>query len=151
MARLADMWTVKNLTGATALGVALALSALGLSSAPAQAQFSVCNQSFDVVNVAVGRLDRGAFQTRGWWKIGPNQCANVIRDPLDTRYVYVYAQDVFGKEILNGAVSMCVAPDRFTIEGEGDCLVRGYLDAPFVEVDTQDTERWTLFITARPE
>ncbi|WP_298294599.1 DUF1036 domain-containing protein [uncultured Litoreibacter sp.] len=131
------------------------LAALGLpffgGTAPAQAQFSVCNQSFDVVNVAVGQLNRGAFRTRGWWKIGPNQCANVIRDPLDTRYIYVFAKDVFGKEILSGAVSMCVAPDRFVIDGEQDCLVRGYLDAPFIEVDTQDTERWTLFIAARPE
>ncbi len=118
---------------------------------PAQAQFAVCNQSFDVVNVAVGQQFRGAFRTRGWWKIGPNQCANVIQDPLDTRYIYVFAKDVFGKEILGGAVSMCVAPDRFVIDGETDCLIRGHLDAPFIEVDTQDTERWTLFIAARPE
>lgn len=121
------------------------------AAGPAQAQFSVCNQSFDVVNVAVGQQYRGAFRTRGWWKIGPNQCANVIREPLDTRYIYVFAKDVFGKEILSGAVSMCVAPDRFVIDGESDCLLRGHLDAPFIEVDTQDTERWTLFIAARPE
>lgn len=121
------------------------------ATAPAWAQFAVCNQSFDVVNVAVGQQYRGAFRTRGWWKIGPNQCANVIRETLDTRYIYVFAKDVFGKEILSGAVPMCVAPDRFVIDGETDCLLRGHLDAPFIEVDTQDTERWTLFIAARPE
>ncbi|MEP4196423.1 MAG: DUF1036 domain-containing protein [Aliishimia sp.] len=118
---------------------------------PAKAQFAVCNQSFDVVNVSIGQLEREVFRTRGWWRIGPNQCANVIRDEISTRYVYVFAKDVFGKEIFNGTVPMCVAPDRFVIDGEQDCLVRGHLPARFIEVDTQETERWTLFVTARPE
>lgn len=142
---------VKDMLKAAAIGTALTVALVAGATTPAQAQFRVCNQSFDVVNVAIGKLENSGFRTRGWWKIGPNQCANVIRDPLQTRYVYVYAKDVFGKELLSGAVSMCVAPDRFIIEGEADCLVRGHLDARFVEVDTQDTERWTLFISARPE
>lgn len=124
---------------------------LGLGTVPARAQFSVCNQSFDVVNVSIGQLNRGIFRTRGWWRIGPNQCANVIQTEITTRYIYVFAKDVFGKEVFNGTVPMCVAPDRFVIDGEEDCGVRGYLPARFIEVDTQDTERWTLFVTARPE
>ncbi len=117
----------------------------------ARAEFAVCNQSFDLVNVAVGFLNRGEFRTRGWWRIGPNQCANVIREPLDTRFIYVFARDVFGKELLNGSVPMCIAPDRFVIDGEADCMIRGYLEAPFIEVDTQETDSWTLFLTGRPE
>lgn len=134
-----------------ALRVFCAAAWLGLLVVPAKAQFAVCNQSFDVVNVSIGRLERDVFRTRGWWRIGPNQCANVIRDEITTRYVYVFAKDVFGKEIFNGTVPMCIAPERFVIDGEQDCLVRGYLPAGFIEVDTQDTERWTLFVTARPE
>jgi len=118
-----------------------------LAAQPAQAEFAVCNQSFDVVNVAIGLFDREDFVTRGWWTVGPNQCANVIRDELDTRYVYVFAQDVFGNAILNGGTSMCVGPKRFDIQGEADCAVRGFVEVPFVEVDTQRTERWTLFLT----
>ena len=111
----------------------------------------MCNQSFDVVNVSIGQLNRGVFRTRGWWRIGPNQCANVIREPLTTRYVYVFAKDVFGKEVLSGTVPMCVQPNRFVIDGETDCEINGRIPALFVEVDTQDTERWTLFIAARPQ
>lgn len=120
------------------------------SSRPAAAEFAVCNQSFDVVNVAVGQYEDNDFVTRGWWTVGPNQCANVIREALTARYIYVFAQDVFGKEILQGATPMCIAPNRFTIIGETTCLLRGYLDANFLEVDTQQTERWTLFLTAPP-
>lgn len=128
----------------------LIFSVFALLGKPAAAQFQVCNQTFDVVNVAVGQYDRDAFETSGWWTIGPNQCANVIDRELRARYIYVFAQDVFGKSVLTGATPMCVAPDRFEIRGETDCLVRGFIEARFLEVDTLRTERWTLFINAPP-
>jgi uncharacterized membrane protein len=118
-----------------------------VQASPALAEFAVCNQSFDVVNVAIGQFERDSFVTRGWWTVGPNQCANVIKEKLDARYVYVFAQDVFGNAILNGGTNMCVGPKRFEITGEKDCAVRGFIEVPYVEVDTQRTERWTLFLT----
>lgn len=112
----------------------------------ARAAFAVCNQTFDVVNVAVGQSEDGTFITRGWWTIGPNQCANVIKEELTARYIYVFAQDVFGKEILSGRTPMCIATARFEIGGETNCLSRGFLPANYLEVDTLQTERWTLFL-----
>lgn len=117
---------------------------------PATAEFAVCNQSFDVVNVAIGQYEEDAFVTRGWWTVGPNQCANVVREELRARYIYVFAQDVFGNEILNGTKPLCIEPKRFVIEGERNCVARGYLDVKYLEVDTQETERWTLFLAAPP-
>ncbi|WP_276152766.1 MULTISPECIES: DUF1036 domain-containing protein [unclassified Sulfitobacter] len=143
---MTDRPTSRNLTG-------LVVCALGLASllpARAAAQFAVCNQTFDVINVALGAYDRTAFNTSGWWTIGPNQCANVIDDILTARYFYVFAKDVFGREVLTGATPMCVAPDRFEIRGEGDCLVRGLIEARFHEVDTRKSERWTLFVYPPP-
>ncbi|MCU0910735.1 MAG: DUF1036 domain-containing protein [Rhodobacteraceae bacterium] len=116
----------------------------------ADAQFAVCNQTFDVVNVAIGKFDETVFETSGWWTIGPNQCANVVTEELKVRYIYVFAQDVFGKTVLAGSTPMCVGPERFEIRGEGDCLVRGFLEARFHEVDTLRTERWTLFLVPPP-
>lgn len=125
---------------------ALIGAALMMTPHQVRAEFAVCNQTLDVINVSVGFYDVTAFTTEGWWTVGPNQCANVIPDRLEARYVYVFAQDAFGKAIVVGDKTMCVAPDRFRISGEMDCLLRGYLDAPFQEIDTQRTERWTLFI-----
>ncbi|MEL6523520.1 MAG: DUF1036 domain-containing protein [Pseudomonadota bacterium] len=113
----------------------------------AKAEFSVCNQSFDVVNVAIGQDVAGEFETEGWWTIGTNQCANVIKGELINRYIYVYATDVFGQPILDGATTMCVGPKRFSIAGIDDCWRRGYVAAPFFEVDTKAVERWTLFLS----
>lgn len=127
--------------------VAICVLAIGLPSTAA-ATFAVCNQSFDVVNVAIGQFEEDNFVTRGWWTVGPNQCANTIRDQLTARYIYIFAQDVFGNEILAGSTPLCIGTARFTIRGDEECLLRGYLSANFIEVDTQQTERWTLFLTA---
>lgn len=129
----------------------VAVLALALiAPVPALAQFSVCNQTFDVVNVAIGEYDDDDFVTSGWWTVGPNQCANPIDRVLRARYIYVFAQDVFGRVILSGSAPMCVAPDRFEIRGEDDCLERGYIEARFQEVDTLRSERWTLFLYPPP-
>lgn len=119
--------------------------------APAKAQFFVCNQTYEVSNIAIGQFKDNDFETSGWWLIGPNQCATVIEEPLTSRFVYVFAQDVFGKTLLSGASPMCVNSQRFTILGIKDCLVRGFIEARFHEVDTRQSERWTLFLYPPPE
>ena len=132
------------------ISTALLCFGFGLWAGQAKAVFAICNQSFDVVNVAIGLYEDDAFVTRGWWTIGPNQCANAIRESLEARYIYVFAQDVFGNAILNGSTPMCIGTERFEIRGETECLVRGLLPADFIEVDTQRTERWTLFLAPQP-
>lgn len=142
--------TVKNLINrscrhapAAGVGLIFAISCAG----SALAEFAVCNQSIDVVNVAIGREVSGEFQTEGWWTVGANQCANVIRKPLDSRFIYVLATDVFGQDVLNGSTPMCVGVKRFVVRGDDNCWERGYRQERFFEVDTQSVERWTLFIS----
>jgi uncharacterized membrane protein len=131
---------------AALLWVALAVAT------PAQAEFAVCNQSFDVINVAIGQDVQDDFQTEGWWTIGPNQCANVIKDELVSRYIYIYiyAQDVFGQPIMTGTTQMCISPRKFAIRGITECWSRGHIAAGFIEVDTVKTQRWTLFLASTP-
>lgn len=120
------------------------------AASPALAEFAVCNQSFDVINVAIGQDVEDDFQTEGWWTIGPNQCANVIKDELVSRYIYIYAQDVFGQPIMTGTTQMCISPRKFEIRGITECWSRGHIAAGFIEVDTVKTQRWTLFLAATP-
>ncbi len=118
----------------------------------ARAEFTVCNQTLDVVNLAVGqRIEEtpadAYVQTEGWWTVGANQCVNVIRDELVNRFIYIYAIDVFGQPLLNGVEPLCVGPRRFVIRERKDCWVQGYKSVPFYEVDTLEQERWTLFLS----
>ncbi|MCQ0969165.1 DUF1036 domain-containing protein (plasmid) [Paracoccus sp. TK19116] len=124
--------------------------AIALAAPAARAEFRLCNQSFDVLNIALGQPHDDDFRSEGWWRVAPNQCATLIRGDLPARYLYVFATDVFGKEALSGSVPLCVAPKRFRIEGNANCLLRGYLDARFVEIDTGTAKDWTLNIATRP-
>jgi uncharacterized membrane protein len=130
--------------------VALATAFLVLfASQRAQAEFTVCNQTLDVVNLSVGQEIAGAFQTDGWWTIGANHCVNVIREELANRYIYIYATDVFGNAILNGSTEMCVERRRFSIRGIEECWQRGHIAERFYEVDTLQQIRWTFFLAGR--
>lgn len=140
--------------GAAAARAMLAVACVTACSLPfaptdARAEFTVCNQTLDVVNLAVGQEVESAFQTDGWWTIGANQCVNVIREELSNRYVYIYATDVFGNAILSGSTDMCVERKRFTVRGIDECWQRGHIAARFFEVDTLDQARWTFFLTGR--
>lgn len=114
----------------------------------ARAEFVVCNQSFDVVNLAIGRKIGDRFQTEGWWTVGTNQCATLIKEVLGSRYIYVFAQDVFGRPVLYGEVPMCVGTQKFSIRGIEGCWTRGLISAEFAEIDTGTEDRWTIFLEA---
>ncbi|MER9999121.1 DUF1036 domain-containing protein [Mesorhizobium sp. M0051] len=136
------------LTGHMRLAVMAGAALLAvLSSSEARAEFTVCNQTLDVVNLAVGQKVDNADQTDGWWTIGANQCVNVIREKLTNRYIYIYATDVFGHAILTGSTEMCIEPRRFSIRGIDECWQRGHIAAQFLEVDTLEQVRWTFFLT----
>lgn len=113
---------------------------------PARAEFTVCNQTLDVINISLGQEVGNEFETEGWWTVGANQCAEVIRDELVNRFIYVFANDVFGQALLNGTTEMCVGTKRFVIRGIESCWQRGHRAVKFFEVDTQAVERWTLFV-----
>jgi uncharacterized membrane protein len=120
-----------------------------LWASSARAEFTVCNQTLDVVNLAVGQEVDQAFQTEGWWTIGANQCVDVIREELSNRFIYVYATDVFGNGMLDGSTDMCIEKRRFSIRGIDRCWQRGHILARFVEVDTLEQLRWTFFLTGQ--
>ena len=122
---------------------------LAAGAAPASAQFAVCNQTLDALNLAVATETNGVFSSEGWWTIGANRCVDVIKDELVSRYIYVYATDVFGQPILPADVQgsdMCVGVKGFEISGTDSCWTRGYMKVRFMEVDTKQQVRWTLYL-----
>jgi uncharacterized membrane protein len=131
----------------TILAVAVAGSLeLPFSIRAARAELTLCNQSLDVLNVALGYESGGDFQTEGWWSIGANRCSELVRQPLTSRYYYLYAEDVFGQAIFEGDIAACVDAKKFVIKGAKDCWTRGRREARFSEVDTLSQEQWTVFL-----
>lgn len=140
-------WRFTTLSLKISFKAVLVTGGIAFSGLPARAEFSICNKSLDVLNVAVAYDEDGVFKTEGWWSVGANRCAEVIRTELLNRYIYVYAEDVFGQAATTGDQSMCVDTKRFVIKGNTDCPGRGFISAFFLEVDTLSQDRWTLFLT----
>jgi uncharacterized membrane protein len=114
------------------------------------AEFAVCNQTLDIANVAIAESGAGQLESRGWWVIAPNRCADIIKGDLKSRYVYVHAVDGRGLAMLEGGARFCTASKQFRVTGGEQCWQRGFTIGTFKEVDTKDAQSWTLFLRRMP-
>lgn len=123
------------------------LSGFATMSAPAQAELRICNQTANLVSVALGyRAERG-WMSEGWWQTPPGDCRVLYQGDLQRRFYYLHAVDDIGGGAWDGEVFMCTRDETFTIFGVEDCLARGYERTGFFEVDTQNRTDWTLQLT----
>lgn len=116
-------------------------------AAPAYADLRICNQTANVVSVALGyRAERG-WMSEGWWQTPPGDCRTLYQGDLQRRFYYLYAVDDIGGGAWDGQVFMCTRDETFTIFGVEDCLARGYERTGFFEIDTQNRTDWTMQLT----
>jgi uncharacterized membrane protein len=127
------------------LGILLASLLFG--TGPARADLRVCNETSNMVSVAMGyRAERG-WMSEGWWQAPPGDCRVLYQGNLSRRFYYLYAVDDIGGGAWQGQVFMCTRDETFTIFGVEDCLARGYERTGFFEIDTQNRTDWTLQLT----
>ncbi|MCW5721865.1 MAG: DUF1036 domain-containing protein [Devosia sp.] len=137
---------VSRLRFSLALGPALAGGFFALAT-PAHADLRICNETANLLSVALGyRAERG-WMSEGWWQTPPGDCRVLYQGDLQRRFYYLYAVDDIGGGAWNGQVFMCTRDETFTIFGVEDCLARGYERTGFFEIDTQNRTDWTLQLT----
>jgi len=131
--------------GLTLLG---ALSSIMLFfSAPARADLRICNETSNLLSIALGyRAERG-WMSEGWWQAPAGDCRILYQGDLERRFYYLFAVDDIGGGAWDGSVFMCTRDETFTIFGVEDCLARGYERTGFFEIDTQNKADWTLQLT----
>ena len=116
-------------------------------STPVHAELRICNETANLVSVALGyRAERG-WMSEGWWQTPPGDCRVLYQGDLQKRFYYLYAVDDIGGGAWDGQVFMCTRDETFTIFGVEDCLARGYERTGFFEIDTQNRTDWTLQLT----
>lgn len=114
---------------------------------PAYADLRICNETANILSVALGyRAERG-WMSEGWWQTPPGDCRTLYQGDLQRRFYYLYAVDDIGGGAWDGQVFMCTRDETFTIFGVEDCLARGYERTGFFEIDTQNRTDWTLQLT----
>ena len=108
---------------ATALGVILFL----VAAAPAAAELTLCNRTSYRMEAAIGLEKRATVATRGWFRIDPGQCRQVVDGTLDADMVYLHARTppVYGSAPLpqNGNAEFCIRDGDFEIGNARGCPV----------------------------
>lgn len=125
----------------------LGLIPLAFSSAPAAADFRVCNATQTLVGVAIGYRAQDGWKTEGWWNIEASTCQTLIQGALASRFYYLYAEDSERGGRWDGPTSMCIAERPFKVDGVQDCFQRGFQRAGFREYDTGTQASWMVQLT----
>ncbi len=96
-----------------------------LAATSAQAELTLCNRTSFRMETAVGLERRANVATRGWFRLDPGQCRQVIDDPLDADMVYLHARTppVYGTTPLpqNGQADFCIRDGDFNIADARGC------------------------------
>ena len=96
-----------------------------LAAAPAQAELTLCNRTSYRMEAAIGFEKRANVETRGWFRLDPGQCRQVLEGTLDVDMLYVHARTppVYGTAPLpqNGQAEFCIRAGDFNIANARGC------------------------------
>lgn len=99
------------------------------------AGLTVCNDAGAPIAAAVGSTRAAVDESRGWWRVEPGECAQVLGGYLREGDAFIYAKQLANparpQPMTGGQAEFCIAPARFRAEGRSDCEGRGYEAAGF--------------------
>ncbi len=130
-----------------AIGIftAVTVAVAALTSAPARADFQVCNESGEHISVAVAYYDANndSMISEGWWNMDSGDCRTPVDGNLKDKYYYVYAES--DAHTWTGSHQFCLNPEhRFTLyDVDTRC---DYSWTNFFRVDTGDADNYTQTI-----
>ena len=97
------------------------------AAVPARAELTLCNRTSYQVDAAVALEKRANVATRGWFRLDPGQCRQVLDGALDADLVYVHARTppVYGTAPMpqTGQAEFCVRNTDFSIDNARGCPV----------------------------
>jgi len=95
--------------------------------ASARAELTLCNRTSYQMDAAIGLEKRANVTTRGWFRLDPGQCKQVVEGALDAEMVYLHARTppVYGSAPLpqNGVAEFCVREGDFEIANARGCAM----------------------------
>ncbi len=124
------------------LAAAVCASAF-MGAAPARADFKLCSRMSYVVEAALAIEQGGAVATRGWFRVDPGACRELVQGALQFDHLYIHARalPVYGASPLpeSGQGDFCIAPSNFIIAGARTCRA-GQRLGRFTEVKPSEAD-----------
>jgi uncharacterized membrane protein len=127
---------------------AAALAVLCALCPPARADLQLCNRMSYVVEAAIGLEDKGTTTTRGWFRVDPGQCRDVLQGELQVESLYLHARAlaIYGPSPLpqTGHADLCAAQDskdNFVIANARICTHPGQRRVRFTAVRPTASEQ----------
>lgn len=132
------------MTAATRWKVLLVAAASAAAASSAQADLQLCNSTSYVLDLALGLEAKGAAATRGWFRIDPGQCRDVLKGAVEADHLYIHARPdaVYRQPPLPLAkhARLCVAEGNFVVAGAKRCPSSGQYLADFTAVNPSQGE-----------
>lgn len=104
---------------------------------------TLCNKTDTITWTAIGYREDGAWQSRGWWTIAPNDCIRPWSKDLTGTEMHVYAykiseagENLKFKNPLAAENNFCIAEAKFSSLGREFCTDKGYIPANFRSIPT---------------
>ena|SRR5947209_3109772 len=125
--------------------VLAAVALMGLV-APARADLQFCNKTSYVLDLALALEEGGAAATRGWFRVDPGACRNVLQGAITAEKLYVHAHALaaYGPSPLpqSGHADFCIAEGNFVIAAAKTCQSRsGQRLVRFSQIKPSETEQ----------
>ena len=135
----------------TGMLFAFALVLAGLWAQPARAEYSACNETSYILEVAVATSAEPKPVSQGWFVVAPGACRSILSQPLQEGmelFAYARATDVYGMEgiYFPGDMPFCIDAEDFLIEGVGLCSMRDFHHARFAPIAFEG-EDWTTYFS----
>ena len=103
----------------------LAAVLMACAAPSARAELTLCNRTSYRMEAALGLEKRPNVATRGWFRLDPGQCRQVIDGPLDADMVYVHTRtpSLYGSppRPQNGEAAFCIRESDFELADARDC------------------------------
>jgi len=107
----------------------------------AKVGLTLCNRAKSgQVWAAIARRLGEAWESRGWWRLGPNGCVRAIDEPLQQKVYFVHAvltTDKGDRYLKAPGEVFCSSPAKFAVIDRDRCEARFYDETLFTAISPQ--------------
>jgi uncharacterized membrane protein len=105
------------------------------------AGLTFCNRTKTIIWTAYGREIQGRAQSKGWYRLMPEQCEKVVREKLTEPVIYAFAsaekpEGAGVAETWGGTKIFCTKESSFDFEDSTNCGGRGSSGTGFFQINT---------------